>query len=115
MRAGFIKLHRKILENYSWQDKPFTRAQAFIDLLLAASYKRQKLLNGNEVIELEPGEVLTSIRCLCSRWGWSISKTLAYIKLLESDGTIVIKSDKKRTIIQILNWQQYQGSNTDEG
>lgn len=37
--TGWIKLHRKITDHWLWEDKPFARGQAMIDLLILAGYQ----------------------------------------------------------------------------
>ena len=39
---GYIKLYRSIFNHWLWQDKPFSRGQAFVDLILLANYKDKK-------------------------------------------------------------------------
>ena len=69
--TGWIKLHRKITDHWLWEDKPFARGQAMIDLLILAGYNDQsKYIDGN-LETVERGSVVTSIRRLCDRWGWS--------------------------------------------
>lgn len=46
--TGWIKLHRKITDHWLWEDKPFARGQAMIDLLILAGYNNQpKYVDGN--------------------------------------------------------------------
>jgi hypothetical protein len=51
--TGWIKLHRKITDHWLWEDKPFARGQAMIDLLILAGYNNQpKYVDGNlEIVE----------------------------------------------------------------
>ena len=37
--SGWISIHRKILNNILWQDKPFSKGQAWVDLLLITNHK----------------------------------------------------------------------------
>src|SRR5690606_16188544 len=72
------------------------------------------VLLGNELIEVKRGQRITSIRQLCDRWGWSNSKVTQYLKLLESDGMITVKSDTKKTVITIDKYSDYQQSKDDK-
>ena len=38
MAYGWISIHRKIQDNLIWNDKPFNRGAAWIDLLLLANH-----------------------------------------------------------------------------
>jgi len=43
-----------------------------------------------------------------SRWGWSKSKLIKFIKVLEKDSMLVYKSDSKKTSIKLVNFIDYQ-------
>lgn len=66
---GWISLHRSIQDNVLWEDKPFSKGQAWVDLLLLANHKEGKTLIDSNVICVNRGELITSIRKLCDRWG----------------------------------------------
>lgn len=95
-----------------WKDKPFSKAQAWIDLLLLASHEDTKFLLGNELVEIKRGAFVTSEVKLSERWGWSRTKTRNYLFLLESDNMISKKSDSKKTVITIVNYGLYQDIQT---
>lgn len=108
-KQGWIALHRKIQEHHLWEDKPFSKGQAWIDLLLLANHEDKKFLLGNEVIIVEQGMVVTSIEKLKVRWGWSNTKVVNFLKLLENDEMITRKSDTKKTVLTLLNYSNYSG------
>lgn len=106
--TGWIKLHRKITDHWLWEDKLFARGQAMIDLLILARYNDQsKYIDGN-LETVERGSVVTSIRRLCDRWGWSNSKVVKFLKTLENDSIIHVKSDTKKTV---KNNNKYNNNN----
>ena len=45
--AGWIRLSRNLLDCWLWQEKPFSKAQAWVDILLLANYET-KTININE-------------------------------------------------------------------
>lgn len=108
---GWISLHRQLQNNWVWQDKPFSRGQAWIDILLMVNHKDNKILLGTELVEVERGSRVTSIRKLCDRWGWSNTKVRAFLKLLEDDNMLIVKSDSKKTTLTVVNYSNYQNSN----
>lgn len=109
---GYIKLHRKIKDCWLWDGKPFDKRSAWIDLLLSASHQDTKFLLGNELIEIKRGMFVTSELKLMNRWGWSKSKVRAFLKVLENDSMIEVFTDKKKTTINIVNYDLYQDSET---
>lgn len=108
MEQGWISIHRKIKEHWLWEDKPFSRGQAWIDLLLSANYSQAKFLMGGELISADRGDVITSEVKLSERWGWSRKKVRNFLKMLEVDGMIVQKKDNRKTVLNILNYELYQ-------
>ncbi len=113
--AGYIKLYRDIQEHWTWQDKPFSRGQAWIDLLMMANHDTNKVVLGNEIILVERGCLITSEVKLAKRWGWSRHKVRDFLDLLKKDEMIVKKSDTKRTYLNILNYNLWQDSETAKG
>lgn len=108
MAYGWISIHRKIQDNLIWEDKPFSRGQAWIDLLLLANHEdRQVLFNGN-AIQVKRGEKITSLRQLSERWGWSVTKVKKFLNLLSDEKMISYKSDSKKTVYSIVNYEVYQ-------
>lgn len=107
---GWIKLHRKIQDHWIYQEKrKFSRFEAWIDLLMMVNHEDAKVILGNEIVEVKRGQRITSIRQLCDRWGWSNTKVTQFLKLLQSDGMATVKSDSKKTLITIENYDLYQG------
>lgn len=113
MTIGWIALHRKILDNPLWEDKPFARGQAWIDLLLMANHKDNQTLFDGKIIEVKRGEKITSLRFLAERWGWSRTKVMSFLEVLESAEMLSFQSDTKKTVIKVLNYSKYQGFGDD--
>jgi|Wag4MinimDraft_15_1082655.scaffolds.fasta_scaffold00672_2 DNA replication protein DnaD len=111
MQYGWIKLHRQITEHWLWEEKPFSKGQAWIDLLLQANHQDKKAVIGNDIIEVKRGSFVTSIRKLSERWGWSNTKIKNFLNLLQNDGMISYFSDAKKTVITIENYSLYQDLN----
>ena len=109
MSIGWISIHRKIQECFLWVDKePFDRRSAWIDLLLLANHEDKKTLFDGKAIVVNRGQRITSIRILAERWHWSRTKVTSFLDLLESENMIVRNSDKKKTLLTIVNYDVYQ-------
>ena len=106
---GWISVHRKIWNNPIWNDnEPFDMRSAWIDLLLLVNHTDNKTLFSGELITVKRGDKILSIRFLADRWKWSNDKVLKFLKLLESDNMIKRDSNKKRTLITVVNYGFYQ-------
>lgn len=111
---GWIRLDRKITENWLWEDKPFSKGQAWIDLILMANHKDNKFPLGDDVVAVERGSFITSELKLMQRWGWSKTKVRAFLSQLQNDEMLVKKTDHKKTTLTIANYSVYQDIETTE-
>lgn len=115
MRTSYFKIDRGLMSHWLWDDKPFARGQAWIDLIGLAYHKDHKTMINGEPIEVHRGEVRTSISFLAKRWGWSRDKVRRFLNILSTDGMITMptpsptgKPTAERTPIVIENYSSYQ-------
>lgn len=104
--TSWVKLYRGITGNALWFSEPFTKAQAWIDLILLAN---------------RDGVISTSYNYLTERWHWSSkSKTFDFLRYLEREGMIVfdrtqIRTQNRtqaRTQFSLTNWAKFQSVRT---
>ena len=112
--SGWISIHRKIEDCWIWLDEPFSKGQAWVDILLLVNHSTKKCLVDGEMMEIGEGERLTSIRKLADRWQWSRKKVSKFLETLEKDEMISLKKSHHFTIIKVLNYEFYQGSGREE-
>lgn len=108
---GWIKLYRSIQDNPLWNEKPFDKARAWIDLLLMANHEDRYVGS----IKVEAGSFITSMQKLAERWGWSRSAVIRYMNRTQSEHMVILKADTKRTLVSVVNWASYQGGRTQSG
>lgn len=115
MALGWIRLDRRILDNWLWQEKPFCRKAAWIDLLLMVNHEPKKVPFDGGVIEVQKGQKITSIRKLAERWGWSVGKVGRFLTVLETERMLTKKRYGSGTVLTIVNYGVYQPSRTENG
>ena len=108
MQQGWIKLHRSSLEHWIHDDRPFCRFGAWVDMLLMANHELKKFPGKVGIVAVEKGQLLTSLRSLSARWGWSKDKVTYFLNLLESDEMITRNIDANGTLVTIVNYSVYQ-------
>ena len=96
------------MDNELWSDKPFTKGQAWVDLLLLANHRDKNVLLGNCTELVERGSFITSELKLMERWGWGRKKVKLFLNFLESQKMIERNANNKRTAITIVNYGFYQ-------
>ena len=112
MSQGYIRLHRKIQDCWVWDDRPYSKGQAWIDLLLLANYKDRKEPYGNEIRNFQRGTVNLSQMQLANRWGWDRRTVKRFLMLLESDNMITQESTTHGTTITLVNYDKFNDYGT---
>lgn len=114
MSQGYIKLHRKIQDNWVWDEKA-NNASAWTDLLLMAAWSpTQKHING-QIYQLERGEIVASLRYFSNKWGWTKNKVGRFFDKLEKTGMITTKRDTQITHLTICNYDTYNSPEISNG
>lgn len=111
---GWIKLHRKLLDCWIWQVKPYDKARAWVDLLLLTMHHDKKIIIDDKPVVISRGSYFISRGKLADRWGWSIKKVDAYLKSLENENMVTTTRTKKGTTITIVNYGEYQVEGTTQ-
>ncbi len=109
----WIKLHRSIQENEFYFAERFTKAQAWIDLLLLATFKKRTVFLRGIEVHLKAGELCYSQVSLGKRWKWNERTVNKFLKLLEKREMIQSRITYVTTVISIRNWNLYQ-NNTEQ-
>ena len=113
MAQGWISLNREVMNHWVW-DCEFSAGQAWVDLLLYANHSQAKLMIKGQLIELSRGQQARSELTLSKAWKWSRNKVRRFLKNLEKDGMINLKSGHLTTVITICNYDSFQSSDTTD-
>lgn len=104
---GWIKLHRKVLENpIVCKDSDHLAVWAY--LLLNATHKEYQTIFKGEKITLQPGQLITGRKTISEKLKISESKVKRILFAFESDQQIARERSNKNSLISILNWEKYQ-------
>ena len=110
---GWISLHRKILENPILnRSRVYSPFEAWIWLLLKANHKDNKFMLGSELITVKKGDMVTSQKKLCRQFRWGSTKLRNFLKVLQKDKMLLLKTNTQSTHITICNYETYQDSQT---
>lgn len=105
---GWVKIYRSIL-TWEWYSDINVRV-LFIHLLLKANHA-PKSWRG---IEIQAGQLVTSLSRLEQETGLSQKKIRNALKKLEKTGELVTQKGRAYTVITICNYASYQGCTTEE-
>ena len=115
MGRGFIKFYRDIQEHWIWQDKPYAKGQAWMDLLMMANFAETKRERFGQIVTVERGQIITSEQALADKWGWTRRKVQRFLERLEADAMLTRKGSALGSTITIVNYSIYQGKGTTDG
>lgn len=107
MYRGYIKLWRCIEDNELWQEKPFDRARAWIDLIRKARHEGGSVWIRGIELELKKGQLAWSEVSLAENWGWSRNKVRRFLKMLKTKQQIEQENNNLTSLITIKNYDLY--------
>lgn len=111
---GWIKIHRNITENPMYFSEPFTRMQAWIDLLLVANYRDSVIYVRGNKVDVKRGQIAKSQDFFATRWKWSRGKVIRFLDELQRCGQIVQQKSNVITLISVVNYEYYQQDGTTD-
>lgn len=111
---GWIKIYRKITENPLYFAEPFTRMQAWIDMLIIANSGESFIYVRGNKVKVSRGQIGKNKDNLAERWNWSRGKVLRFLEELEKSGQIVQQKSRLITLISIVNYDLYQYNSTTD-
>lgn len=106
---GFVKIHRKMLDNpVVCKDNDYFRVWLY--LLLNASHKGYSAIFNGKKIELKAGQLITGRKSIAEKCNISESKAQRILKSFEIEQQIEQQTGNKNRLITVLNWDKYQNS-----
>ena len=107
---GWITIPREEIEGNSlYFLEPFTKWQAWIDLVQAARYdhKPTKFQSRGCIVSYGRGQLAHSMHTLAARWKWSVPKVSRFLQLLEKEKKIVTQKSGVTTVTTILCYEDF--------
>ena len=110
---SYVKLNRALRDNPVASDPHYLAIWTW--LLMLAAYKPHTVILQGSQIDLEAGQLATSIRILAAKSGVKRDKVFVILGLLERTEMIRRRATKKHTVITLVNWSKYQIEETLSG
>ena len=105
MDNSFIKLYRKIQDNWIWDNPLYLKC--WIDMLMRASIKPSSMLLNNQIIEVNRGEIVFSQRNFAKRNNMTRQQLRTFLNKLVKAKMIEVKSNPDITHIIIVEYYTY--------
>jgi hypothetical protein len=110
MNNGWIKLHRKLLENPIFQRSQYVHL--WVALLLLANHDERKMMWNGGIIVIHEGQFVTGRKKLAELTGIPEGTIEDILKWLETQQQIRQQKTNKYRLVTILNWKEYQHADT---
>lgn len=108
---GYLMLARRSFDNFLWrEERSLSKFEAWLDLLQLAACAPSKSVIRGDVIEIERGELIASLRHLSQRWTWSKDKVASYLNLLTSESMIRRETRHGQSVLILCNYESYNSS-----
>ena len=118
MNGSWIKLYRKMLESPVWATWYYPQKLLAVEILLRVSPFQTRKNTGKKVVNIQPGQLLTSLSELCAYTGLTRQTVRTSLTRLQSLQFLDIETTQGQTLITLVNWEEYQGMdgtpNTDD-
>lgn len=115
MSYGYVKVDRALSDSPIWLSEPFSRGQAWLDLILSASFKDSFFYVRGNKVSVARGQCAMSQLTMAERWKWSRGKVKRFLNDLENEAMIVQQTGQQTTLVTICNYDKYQGGGTADG
>lgn len=113
--SGTVNISRGIWSDTAFKDQPFTEREAFMWMVMEASWKPREKRVGSVVVHLERGQLASSIRFMAEAWNWQKSTVDRFLKRLENRDMIGTSSGTGVTVITVCKYNDYQNAPSESG
>lgn len=105
---GWIKLHRKLLDNPIMK-KP-ELLQLFMYCLLRANHEPETIIFGEKEVQIKRGSFLTGRYSLEADLGCKAITLYKRLQKLKNLDFVTLNSNNKFTVVTVVNWELYQSA-----
>ena len=113
MENGYIKTYRCLMQSDVWQNDKLLKTWMWC--LLKARHEAGTATVGQQQVDLEAGQFIFGRFKASTEIGYPESTVWRLMKTLERAGMVNIKPTNKFSVVTIVNWGLYQGSDAPVG
>lgn len=103
---GFVKIHRKILDN-PISTKPYYFS-VWVYLILSANHEDKDIIWNNQKTTIKRGQLITSVRGIAKRFKISSGSVHKIFKYLNCEQMIEHQANHRFSLVTIKNYDGYQ-------
>lgn len=108
LRNGYIKVSRELLGSRIFGNEKLLKVWMWC--LLKAAHKEHEQMIGMQKVLLRPGQFVFGRKKAAFELGFAESTVWRLMKQLKTDNSLDIKTNNKYSVITLINWGFYQGT-----
>lgn len=111
--AGSVRVSRDFFEDDAFKRESFSEREAFLWMIMEASFKPRERRIGRASVSLQRGEFAASIRFMQKAWKWASTRRVhAFLCALQKRNMIETRSGTDFTVVRLCNYDRYQSAGT---
>jgi hypothetical protein len=103
--TGYICLFRSLRRHWIWKNEQ--KLKWWLDILLSANYKDNKVLIKGTLYDCKRGQCVKSTHTWAKEWRTTRNTVAAFLKLLKNDAMIELETLQNTTRITVCNYDSY--------
>jgi hypothetical protein len=111
---GYIRLHRKLLQNPIWSQLGPAVLKVALYFLLRANYRPGQWYDGTRAVPIPAGSFVTSYGKTAAACNLSMQQIRDGFAHLERTGFATYRRTPRWTLVTVLNWDIYQATAAEE-
>ena len=108
---GFYRMARGWMKNEVFKHERYTERDAWIWLIEEAAFRPRTKRIGPYVVQIDRGQIATSLRFLATAWGWDKNRVQRFLTRLSNDSMLNCscrENGTPYTLITLCNYDIYQ-------
>lgn len=106
--SGFYLMRRGWRDHPVFAREPYTEREAWQWLIEEAAFSSRKRRVSGDIVEVQRGQLIVSVRFLAGAWQWSKSRVDRFLTRLEREFMIGTAAGRSATVITLCNYDKYQ-------
>ena len=112
---GVFAVDRGVFDHPVFAAEPYTELQAWIWIVGFAAWREKKVRVGRTTVNLKRGQLAFATRFLATKWTWSHSRVVRFLKRLKTETMVTLETTRDATLITVCKYDEYQfGENAAE-